>query len=138
MRLFLIVSLLKGIRFIVVSLHSHFTAYLGIHESHPLAGESYDNLNIDCHGGLTFSGEGNESIRPKGFYWYGWDYAHCGDLTFFGIGDIDNILMNDKDWTLQEVIDDSCSAIYTFKKLMTLSENIQKKGVMLKQREVIK
>ena len=56
--------------------------YLGLPLDHPLAGTSYSALNLDVHGGLTYgrAGEGGES-RPADRWWWGWDYAHLGDLT---------------------------------------------------------
>lgn len=43
----------------------------------------YDDINIECHGGLTFwqkMEKGNDF--PQWFtewYWVGWDYGHYGD-----------------------------------------------------------
>jgi len=47
----------------------------------------YENMDISCHGGLTFSvkiTKENQQDYPQGFslgYWIGWDYGHFGDKT---------------------------------------------------------
>ena len=35
---------------------------------------------IEVHGGLTFSGLGDGEWRPAGYWWFGFDCAHAGDL----------------------------------------------------------
>lgn len=52
-------------------------AYLGVPETHWLANMA--ELEFDCHFGVTFSGPGDGQVRPAGWYWYGWDYAHFTD-----------------------------------------------------------
>lgn len=47
----------------------------------------YEDLPIECHGGLTFGHEITKEEAgkyPQGFtpgFWIGWDYAHAGDYT---------------------------------------------------------
>lgn len=56
-------------------------------------GTDYDNIDIDCHGGFTYS----EPTLPSDFKgyeqsWYiGWDYAHAGDedITFYDFSKIE-------------------------------------------------
>lgn len=42
--------------------------------------ESYNDLRVDVHGGLTYSamGDGHRG-RTEGFHWFGFDCAHLGD-----------------------------------------------------------
>ncbi len=54
-------------------------AYLGIPKDHPTAGKDYNDVDLDCHGGLTFGEVGNGKSYDESLYWYGWDYAHAGD-----------------------------------------------------------
>ena len=49
----------------------HFCTYVGVPVDHPIAGYDYENITIDCHGGLTFADKGDGKIRPEGYYWYG-------------------------------------------------------------------
>jgi len=115
----------EGVRFIVMRGPSSLCAYLGIPTEHPLAGFHYDDLpSIEAHGGLTYSGGGDE-LRPKGFYWYGWDYGHSGDKSFHH-DDYPPMLrgLGEKGWLVEDVVKDSWSAIYEFTRLMKLAELI--------------
>jgi hypothetical protein len=68
--------------------------YVGLHQGHPAYGQSYDEPNVDCHGGLTFSGGCNHSTDPgKGIchipaigeaddvFWFGFDCVHWQDFS---------------------------------------------------------
>ncbi len=114
----------EGIRFIIMRGPCSLCAYVGIPLAHPLAGYSYDDLPVDCHGGLTFASEGR-GAWPAGYFWYGWDYAHAGDYSFFD--DDYSPDSQNKKWTVEEVKEDSWSAIYDFNKLLRLSEAIRNK-----------
>lgn len=121
----------EGIRRVVKNIHgSHFTQYFGIPREHPLAGFSYEDIPLNCHGGLTFSDEGREENGlPEGFWWYGWDYAHSGDYTHTGIPAVEKKQkkLNEKDWTLEEVIEDGYFPLLDFKKFIILAERIYQK-----------
>lgn len=63
----------------------------------------YDEIDIDCHGGLTFMAfvKSKEDAGWQEFTkgtWVGWDYGHVGDYTNIG-GFIDE----GKRWTYEEV-----------------------------------
>ena len=114
----------EGIRFIVMRGPIALCGYAGIPIDHPLAGQSYEDLSIDAHGGLTFSRNGRGKW-PEGYYWYGWDYGHSGDYCFY----FDETPIGDekgKKWLVKDVIDDSWHALYEFKELMKLTEKIRK------------
>ena len=120
-----------GVRRLILNMKgSHFTQYIGIPKGHPLAGFSYDDIPLNCHYGLTFSGEGEGKLTAKDFYWYGWDYAHSGDYTYFEKMKNDKLFKksnNEKDWTFKEVIEDGRDVVYDFKRLIKLSERITNK-----------
>lgn len=72
----------------------HLNGYVGVPLKHPGAGSKmerivgrdidtkYDDIDVDVHGGLTFSGVGEGGdLRPQGFYWFGFDCAHAGDYS---------------------------------------------------------
>lgn len=117
----------EGVRIIVLRANHSMNVYLGIPSVHPLAGHDYDDLPIDCHGGLTFAAEGDDTFLPKGFYWYGYDYAHAGDYAWYSGGTPD-FMDNDHKWSLKEIVDDVWHPAYEFKKLMRLTENIKGKS----------
>lgn len=55
-------------------------AYVRVPSSHPAYKKQYDDLDIQVHGGLTFS-----EIEPCAHedgqgWWFGIDFAHCYDL----------------------------------------------------------
>jgi len=117
-----------GVRRLIYNVRgSHFTQYLGVPKEHPLAGFNYDDIPLSCHGGLTFSSEGDGKLYPKGYWWYGWDYAHAGDYCCTRLSEFNEKLkgLNDHDWTLEEVIADGQEVVDSFKKLMKLAESIK-------------
>jgi len=56
----------------------HLCGYVGVPKTHGLYGSSYADVDLEVHGGLTFSqkwvGEGDE------FWWFGFDCAHSSDV----------------------------------------------------------
>ena len=113
----------KGMRFIILRGPASLCAYVGLPLEHPLSGQSYDDLTVDCHGGLTFSKEGDGKHLPKSYWWYGWDYAHCDDASTYDARYPLN--RNGKQWTSEMVKDESFSALYDFERLMKLAEKIK-------------
>lgn len=72
----------------------HWCGYVGLPPGHPLHGKSYEEPNVDVHGGLTFADKCNESAtpctgichiplngRPDDVWWFGFDCAHFGDRS---------------------------------------------------------
>ena len=111
----------NGVRYLIMRGPCSLCAYVGVPSDHPLAGKDYDDVPLDCHYGLTFSGEGgDEDFRPAGWYWYGWDYGHSGDKAFY---DVDrDIFRGDTEWTVAMVKQEIWSVTYEFAKLKKLME----------------
>lgn len=119
----------EGVRCLILRGPSALCAYVGVPIDHPLAGFNYDDVPLRCHGGLTFSAKGDGSMRPKGFYWFGYDYGHCNDYAFYYNEPGGMVLESrgeDKKWMVKDVEDDMWSVVYDFKMLMKLSEQIHK------------
>lgn len=55
----------------------HLCGYVHIPEEHPWCGESYDDIGVDVHGGLTFSAR----CKTSGGWMVGFYCAHFGDAT---------------------------------------------------------
>ena len=53
----------------------HLCGYVKIPETHQLYNLDYDEIDVDVHGGLTYSSE------EKDGYWLGFDCAHYDDVT---------------------------------------------------------
>ena len=65
---------------VVVQAHGSRCGYVGVPKGHAAAGKSYDELDIDVHGGLTYDGSNESYPAPSdGLWWFGYDCAHWGD-----------------------------------------------------------
>lgn len=115
----------NGIRYIIMRGPASLCAYIGIPASHPLAGRDYDDIPLDVHGGLTFAHTG-DGLRPEGMFWYGWDYGHSGDKSFYDLDYPQFHRPESTAWTVEMVKQEIWSATYNFEKLMKLVEPIQK------------
>lgn len=113
----------NGVRYLIVRGPCALCAYVGVPLDHPLAGRSYEGINLDCHYGLTFAKEGAENnYRPAGWFWYGWDYGHLGDRSFYDLKD--GWDKGSIEWTVPMVREQIWHVTYNFKKLMALVENV--------------
>ena len=56
----------------------HLNGYVGLSAEHELHGVNYNNLNIECHGGLTFSDFWEE--ENDGLWYIGFDCGHAWDM----------------------------------------------------------
>lgn len=99
----------RGIYYCIISRRLYPCCYIAIGKGNPLNGIYYDDMNIKCHGNLTFSrnyiNEGvskvADIITDQGAWFIGWDYAHAGDF----IAGVPS-RANDKEWTLRELLRD--------------------------------
>jgi hypothetical protein len=62
---------------------AHRCGYVRVPPAHPMFGKSYNDVDVNVHGGLTFA-----AIEPctehedgQGF-WFGFDCAHSGDASY--------------------------------------------------------
>ena len=105
----------------------------------------YEELNASVHGGFTFGGSWVKwKGAPKefwrcvdGYFWYGWDYAHYGDKSFWPSGEKDAILKTlgkghdypdggrGYPWTPADVTEQAIQRVPEFKK--ELSKFLKKK-----------
>lgn len=108
----------RGVRGIVMRGPFSLTAYLGVPADHPLtAVGDYDDLPLNVHGGLTYSGCGKE--WPQGWYWWGWDYAHAGDLSYESTAST-----GDREHNFDDVLGELNEAWHQFEKLARLAERV--------------
>jgi len=118
----------ESVRIVILRAPLSMNVYMGVPANHPLAGNDYSSLPVECHGGLTYAGFGDDTYLPKDFYWYGYDYCHSGDYCFYSLPDLTSLNKIDHRWTIAEIKKDSWSAIYELKMLVRLSENIYNKA----------
>lgn len=80
--------------------------YVAVTKDHPAFNADYNRVQVDCHGGLTYSGFCQEDGKichvpregqPDHVFWHGFDCNHSGDLApsyhnpIFGWGTYKNL-----------------------------------------------
>lgn len=99
-------GLINKYPYYIVSLGTHPCAYVEVSQDHPAFGMDYADMDIDCHGGVTYSYEDMPSADHAGWF-VGIDFDHKGDC---GTGqNFARILIDDasdpcgKKWTCAEI-----------------------------------
>ena len=66
----------------------HWCGYVAVPQTHASYAASYDDVNVNVHGGLTYASacRGVVCHVPKpgasdDVWWFGFDCAHCGDFS---------------------------------------------------------
>lgn len=90
----------KNFNYYIYSLGTHPCAYVDVGNT-SLDHFDYDYIDIQCHGGLTYS---NKTLHDLDFesWFIGWDYAHYGDHLGCSSGG--------KKWTIKE-IEEECKDV---------------------------
>lgn len=91
----------------ILNLGTHPTAYVKISESHKYYQKHYDDIDIDVHGGLTYSKDHlwiSESQEIEGWF-IGWDYAHYNDYAGYEekLPEELRLKSSGKKWTTKEI-----------------------------------
>lgn len=102
-------STYKGYDFYVVNLGTHPTAYVRVPKGHKYYMKDYNDIDIDVHGGLTYSSEHLMVTNIEGWF-IGWDYAHAGDYIGYD-KELQFAINVDKKWTTAEIIADCVNVI---------------------------
>ena len=102
----------------ILNLGTHPTAYVEIPKNHKYYLKDYDEIDIDVHGGLTYSENylfisKNEKITNCWFI--GWDYAHLGDYTGYEENYPEEYRIGGKKWTTNEILKDVYSVCMQLK-----------------------
>lgn len=116
----------RGYNFWILSYGTHPCAYVEIPKNHPFYGKTYmnmENLDLDVHGGITFS---NSSLHDiiKDTWIIGWDYAHAFDYSSIFADYIGEPL---RKWTTEEIYEEIEIAIIDLIN-MTEDETVHFKG----------
>lgn len=92
----------------IVSLGSHPCAYIEIPKGHRYYDKVYDEIPLNCHGGLTYANDTGilNGYNHRSGYWIGWDYAHYMDYCYYEfISDLFKEEDSDlKRWTTEEIL----------------------------------
>lgn len=99
----------KDYEFVILNLGTHPTAYVRIPKNNKYYEKGYDDIEVECHGGLTFARQDFHfnPIVVKDSWWIGWDYAHYddySDYTTYG-----------KKWTTEEIFKEVVNVINELK-----------------------
>ena len=87
----------NNVKYKIVSYGTHPCCYVFLPKGHKYYGKNYDDIDIDCHGGLTYSKEDDNSN-----WVIGWDYAHFDDYTMLsGV-----VYPYAKKWTTEEMLEE--------------------------------
>ena len=93
----------KGMEYCILDLGTHPTAYVKLPRNHPYYKKDWlnANINIEVHGGLTYSRNylTCEADHLDG-WWIGWDYAHYRDHMGYDPETVG------KRWTTEEILTD--------------------------------
>ncbi len=105
----------KGYEFYILNLGTHPTAYVNVKNNVLLNKKNYDDIDINVHGGLTYSEDHlwiENKKEIKGWF-IGWDYAHAGDFSgyYFNFNNFISTLKLNKQWTTEEIYEDVKSVI---------------------------
>jgi hypothetical protein len=69
-RVFLIEGIIPKLCF------GHLCGYVRISKDHSYAEKDFMEIDLDCHGGLTYA-----RLEDDGFFWIGFDCAHSNDIV---------------------------------------------------------
>ena len=88
----------------IITLGSHPCCYVLLPEGHKHHGKFYDDIPIECHGGLTYSEPTlfRDNIIRGGEWVIGWDYAHLGDYVSYKLPFVEGSAGGHK-FTLEEL-----------------------------------
>jgi hypothetical protein len=62
--------------------HGWGNGYIGVPPEHPWFGKNYNDIECNCHGGLTYSADHVPKEKPDGHWWLGFDTCHLYDNKY--------------------------------------------------------
>lgn len=92
----------KGFDYYVLNLGTHPCAYIDVTDT-GLKNMFYDDVDVDCHFGLTYSKDYLATVERKGWF-IGWDYAHYSDFAGYEMDFPESLQSGGKKWTTQEIV----------------------------------
>lgn len=91
-----------GFDYYIINLGTHPCSYVKVPKNHVFFKKGYYDIDIDCHGGLTYASNylsGVDTGVPEENWYIGWDYAHFGDYVYFR----KNMQIDGHKWTIEEL-----------------------------------
>jgi hypothetical protein len=127
------------LRGIVVRGPFSWCAYVGAPSDHFLS--ELEEIRFRCHYGWNYAAPGTGKPLTEGYFWWGWDYAHAGDMhlpTASFPDDIQDFIDRHlkssrpaKDWTSDEVREHVLDALMKLR--AAVQENRALAAALLKQ-----
>ena len=114
-----------GLLYYIMNLGMYPTAYVRIPENHRYYKKDVEEIDIDVHGGITYSGdhlyiENNQKMEG---WFIGWDYAHSGDYAGYEEKLPKELQTGGKKWTTEEIFKEVKSVCYQLQKTKEDKEN---------------
>lgn len=97
---------INGFDYKIINYGPHPCAYVSLPSNHKYYNEDYDNIDINCHGGLTFGRITTFKPDKDIKFWIGWDYAHLGDYSGLDIRYPSDFRVGGKKWTTEEILEE--------------------------------
>lgn len=98
----------KGFNYYVLSMCTHPCAYIDVTDT-DLNGKDFCVIDLECHGGLTYSRNYLATVDKKGWF-IGWDYAHWGDYAGYEMIYPEERQVGGKKWHTEEIVAE-CKAV---------------------------
>ena len=92
----------KGLDYYVLNLGTHPCAYIDVTGT-SIDGVEYEEVDIECHGGLTYSRPFLATVDKPGWF-IGWDYSHYGDFSGTDMMFPPELQFGGKQWTTKEIV----------------------------------
>lgn len=96
---------IKRFKYYIVNLGTHPTAYIEIPKEHKYFNVKYNDVEVKCHWGLTYSESylnTGKKDEIKDSWFIGWDYAHCSDYCGHNLLGYGGFL--GKKWATEEIL----------------------------------
>lgn len=109
----------KGFDYYILDLGTHPCAYIDVSHT-KLNGVDYDDIDLQCHCGLTYSNARLKGVDKVGWY-IGWDYAHYCDFVGYTLM-YPTWQSNGKMWTTEEIVAECQQVITRLKNMLYKTE----------------
>lgn len=126
-----------GLLYYILNLGTHPTAYIRIPKNNKFYGKEAGKIDVDVHGGITYSEEGlyvEKGKEVEGWF-IGWDYGHYGDYLGFEEKYPQQYKTGGKKWTTDEIFEEVREACYQIQSSVEVENNTleligQKEGLI--------
>ena len=100
----------RGYEYVVINYGVHPCSYVAIAKGQPYYNvATYEDVDLDCHGGCTYVEDGYSDIFSSEFKVLGWDYAHFDDYSgTYAMSELtlSSLHKYNKKWTTEEMVQD--------------------------------